>query len=101
MASLSILIVVASIFIPTLFAIGFIWPYKKWRDRDGSRSPIEHKVIFGAGEQLRKRVDDHTESMMSGLTILFFLGPYFLAAWKQLHSGGSGRKAIPRRRRRR
>ena len=81
MASLTIFIVIASIFIPTLVAIGFLWIYRKWRDRDGSRSPIEHKVIFGAGEQLRKRVDDLTDSMNGGLTTLFFLGPYFLAAW--------------------
>lgn len=81
MASLFVLIVIASIFIPTLFAVGFLWLYKKWRDRDGRRSPIEHKTIFGAGEQLRKRVEDHTDAMLSSLTVLFFLGPYFLAAW--------------------
>lgn len=81
MASLSVFVVAASIFIPTLLAVGILWLYKQWRDRAGSRSPIEHKTIFGAGEQLRKRVEDHTDAMLSSLTVLFFLGPYFLAAW--------------------
>lgn len=77
----SALVVVASIFVPSLIAIGALHAYKRWRDRQGRRSPIADRRIYGAGEQLRKRIDDHTDSMMSGLIALFFLGPYFLAAW--------------------
>jgi hypothetical protein len=78
---LSILIVVASIVVPTLVALGFFWLYRRWQDRDGRRSPIEGKAIYGPGEQLRKRIEEHTDGMMGGLLALFFLGPYFLAAW--------------------
>jgi hypothetical protein len=75
------LVVISSIFIPTLIAVGLFWAYRKWQDRDGRRSPIENRAIYGAGEQLRKRVDAHTDLMMAGLTTLFFIGPYFLAFW--------------------
>jgi len=78
---LSVLIVVASIVLPTLAALGFFWLYRRWQDRDGRRSPIEGKAIYGPGEQLRKRIESHTDGMMGGLVALFFLGPYFLAAW--------------------
>lgn len=81
MSWINALIVVGSIFIPTLIAVGLFWGYRKWQDRDGRRSPIENRLIYGAGEQLRKRVDAHTDEMMLGLTMLFFLGPYFLAFW--------------------
>ncbi|WP_408951119.1 nuclease-related domain-containing protein [Lysobacter sp. Hz 25] len=78
---LLVLAVAASIFIPTLMAIGALWGYKLWRDRQGRRSPLADRRIHGAGEQLRKRIEDHTDSMLGGLIALFFLGPYFLAAW--------------------
>ena len=81
MTYLTVFVVIASIFVPTLFAFGFLWAYRKWQDREGRRSPIENKVIYGAGEQLRKRIEDHTDGMLSALVVLFFLGPYFLAAW--------------------
>lgn len=73
--------VIGSVVIPALIALGFFWSYRKWQDRDGRRSPIENRPIYGAGEQLRKRVETHTDEMMTGLTMLFFLGPYFLAFW--------------------
>ena len=76
-----ILVVVASVFIPSALAVVFLWLYRKWQDRDGRRSPLSNKRIYGAGEQLRKRIEDEADSMMGGLVVLFFLGPYFLAAW--------------------
>ncbi len=81
MEHLPVLIVSASIFLPTLLAVAGVWLYRKWQDRDGRRSPIEGKRIYGAGEQLRKRIDDDTDNMTGGLVVLFFLGPYFLAAY--------------------
>jgi hypothetical protein len=78
---LSALIVLASVVIPSGIAIGIFWIYRKWQDRDGRRSPIENRRIFGAGENLRKRIENHTDEMMLGLTMLFFLGPSFMALW--------------------
>jgi hypothetical protein len=75
------LIVIGSVFVPSGIAIAIFWAYRKWQDRDGRRSPIENRPIYGAGEQLRKRVEAHTDEMMLGLTLLFFLGPFFLAFW--------------------
>lgn len=81
MAHINLLLVVASIFIPTGLAVAVFWGYRRWQDRDGRRSPIEGRAIYGAGEQLRKRIDELNDEMLTGLTILFFLGPYFLAFW--------------------
>lgn len=81
MAYLNLLLVVASIFTPTVLAVGIFWAYRKWQDRDGRRSPIEGRAIYGAGEQLRKRIDKLNDEILTSLTILFFLGPYFLAFW--------------------
>ncbi|MFC5576929.1 nuclease-related domain-containing protein [Lysobacter niabensis] len=81
MSWINALIVIGSIFIPTFIAVGLFFGYRKWQDRDGRRSPIENRAIYGAGEQLRKRVDAHTDDMMLGLAMLYFLGPFFLAFW--------------------
>ncbi|UHQ20671.1 NERD domain-containing protein [Lysobacter sp. KIS68-7] len=75
----STLLVIASVFVPTALAIAFLWLHRKWQERDGRRSPLEGKAIFGAGEQLRKRIEDHTDNLQSALVLLFWLGPYFLA----------------------
>ena len=61
------LIVVASVALPMLIAVGLFWAYRKWQDREGRRSPIENRRIYGAGEHLRKRIEDHTDEMMSGM----------------------------------
>lgn len=82
---LSASIVLASIVIPTLVAVTIFWSYRKWQDRDGRRSPNENRRIYGAGEHLRKRVEGHTDEMMLGLTMLFFLGPTFIAIWALQH----------------
>jgi hypothetical protein len=81
----STLIVIASIAIPTLVAVAIFWSYRKWQDRDGRRSPIENRRVYGAGEHLRKRVEGHTDEIMLGLTMLFFLGPAFIAVWALQH----------------
>jgi hypothetical protein len=81
----STLIVIASIDIPTLVADAIFWSYRKWQDRDGRRSPIENRRVYGAGEHLRKRVEGHTDEIMLGLTMLFFLGPAFIAVWALQH----------------
>lgn len=81
MSWINALIVAGSVFVPTLIAVGLFWGYRIWQDRDGRRSPIENRPVYGAGEQLRKRVEAHTDEMMLGLAMLFFLGPLFLAFW--------------------
>jgi len=78
---LLVAVVGGSVFVPTVLAIGLICALRKWQEREGRRSPIENKRIHGAGEQLRKRIEDHSDALLSSLTTLFFLGPYFIAAW--------------------
>jgi hypothetical protein len=73
--------VIASMLLPVLFAIGVWQAYRKWQDRGGKRSPIEGKVIHGAGEQLRKRIEDHTDELMFSLITLQFIGPLLFALW--------------------
>jgi hypothetical protein len=81
MAYVTLLIVISSIVIPVLLTLGLVLGYRKWQDRDGRRSPIEGRVIYGPGEQLRKRADDHGDEIMGAMAVMFFLGPYFLAFW--------------------
>jgi hypothetical protein len=74
-------ILIASILAPTGLAVACVWAYRKWQDRQGRTLPTSGKRIYGAGEQLRKRIEDETDKMYMGLTVLFFIGPYFVAAW--------------------
>lgn len=74
-------ILIASVFVPTGFAVACVWGFRKWQDRHGRTLPTAGKRIYGAGEQLRKRIEDESDKMFMGLTILFFIGPYFVAAW--------------------
>lgn len=79
------LVVIASFCIPIAIAVGLFWGYRKWQDRDGRRSPIESRAIYGAGEQLRRRIEDHTDEITLALMMLFFLGPAFIAVWALQH----------------
>jgi hypothetical protein len=81
MTYITLLMVVGSVFMPTGLAVAIFWGYRKWQDRDGRRSPIQGRPIYGAGQQLRKRIDKLDDEIMGSLTLLFFLGPYFLAFW--------------------
>jgi hypothetical protein len=77
----TVAVVAGSIFVPSALAIGMLWAFRKWQDREGRRSPLENKRLHGAGEQLRKRIEDEGDALLHGLTVLFFIGPYFLAVW--------------------
>lgn len=84
MPFLKILIVLTVAAAPLLATLCFLMLYRKWQARDGRRSPIANKRIHGAGEQLRKRIDDHDERIIQGITSLVFIGPYLLAFWALL-----------------
>ena len=75
------LIILASMFLPSMAGVGAFFLYRKWQDRAGRKDPIANKRVYGAGEQLRARIEDETDSMMGGLMVLFFVGPLFLAGW--------------------
>ncbi|MGQ4582841.1 NERD domain-containing protein [Lysobacter sp. F60174L2] len=87
---LSTLIVVLSVFVPSALAVGLLWLYRKWLDREGKRCPVGDKRIHGPGEQLRKRIELEADEMMGGLVVLFFIGPYFLAIWALRHVEWTG-----------
>jgi hypothetical protein len=65
MNNLSSLLVLAAVAIPACIAVALVWLQRKGLNRDGRRSPIENRTIFGAGEQLRKRVEQHENSAES------------------------------------
>lgn len=77
----TIWILIVSAFLPTAVAVTFFWGFRTWQNRSGQTLPIAGKRITGAGEQLRTRIEDATDKMFMGLMTLFFIGPYFVAAW--------------------
>lgn len=81
MSYLTHVIVLASVFVPSAIAVALVWLQRKRLDNDGRRSPIENRPIYGAGEQLRKRVDEHGDEILLSLTMLFFIGPMLIAMW--------------------
>lgn len=80
-----VLIVVAVTTAPLAITLCLLTLYRKWRARDGRRSPIANKRIHGAGEQLRKRIEEHGEQLSGALLVLILSGPYFLALWALLN----------------
>lgn len=75
------LIVLAAVFVPSAIAVVLVWAQRKRFERDGRRSPIENRPVYGPGEYLRRRVEDHTDELMLSLTMLFFIGPMLIALW--------------------
>ena len=88
-------ILAASVFVPLALAVVSAWGYRKWQDRQGRTSPVAGKRIYGAGEQLRKRIEDDTDKMLVGFVSLFFIGPYFVAAWALPHINWSEMRFSP------
>lgn len=75
------LLVLVAVFLPTSVAIALVWAQRKRLASDGRRSPIENRPIYGAGEQLRKRIEELGDEILLGLTMLFFIGPLVIAIW--------------------
>lgn len=80
MEYLPVLIASASVFIPTVLAVGVVLGYRGWQDRERRRSPIPDHP-HGAAAQIRKRIDEQGNAVGGGLVALFFLGPWFTATW--------------------
>lgn len=81
MSYLTSFLVLAAVFVPSAIAVGLVWAQRRRLANDGRRSPIENRPIYGAGEQLRKRVEDHGDEILLSLTMLFFIGPLLIALW--------------------
>lgn len=81
MTYVALLVVLAAVFVPSFVALALVWLQRKRIERDGRRSPIENRTVYGAGEQLRKRIDEHGDEMLFALTMLFFIGPLLLSLW--------------------
>lgn len=81
MPPLMVAVVAAAAFVPTLLAVGTALGYRLWLSRDGRRSPIDGRRLHGAGEQSRKRIDEHGDAIAVALAVLLFLGPYLVAVW--------------------
>lgn len=85
MSYLMMLAILATIFVPMAIVVATVWLQRRLLDRDGRRSPIENRPILGAGEQLRKRIEDQTDEVLMGLTMIFFAGPALVAFWATQH----------------
>lgn len=81
MSYLAPFLVLATVFVPSAIAVGLVWAQRKRLANDGRRSPIENRPIYGAGEQLRKRVEELGDEILLSLTMLFFIGPLLIALW--------------------
>lgn len=74
-------IMLATVILPTVIALGALFGYRKWHDRDGRSSPISNRPVHGPGEQLRKRIDDDTTELMASYSVIPAVGPMLLAVW--------------------
>jgi hypothetical protein len=81
MSYLVTFLVLGAVFVPSAIAVALVWAQRRRLANDGRRSPIENRPIYGAGEQLRKRVEDHGDEILLSLTMLFFIGPMLIALW--------------------
>src|SRR3546814_10114 len=59
--------------------------WRKRQQRKGRRSPIANKRFHGAGEELRKRIDEHSREIMRFVFTLLLVGPYVFAVWALNH----------------
>ncbi|WP_161795397.1 nuclease-related domain-containing protein [Xanthomonas sp. MUS 060] len=85
MTFVPILIVVTISVAPLAITLCLLTLHRRWRARDGRRSPIANKRIHGAGEQLRKRIEEHGDQITDGITLTVLIGPYLLSIWALLH----------------
>jgi hypothetical protein len=69
------------ILLPVFLLLAALLVWKWWRQRDERRDPVNIKVLRGAGDGLRERLQDHSESFNSGVVFAFLLGPVIYAAW--------------------
>lgn len=81
MSYLVMFLVLATVFVPSFVAVAWVALQRRQLEKDGRRSPIESRTVYGAGEQLRKRIDEHGDEMLLALTMLFLIGPLFLSLW--------------------
>lgn len=71
--------------VPVALAVAVVATLRKRQERNGLRSPIANKRIHGAGEELRKRIDEQTREIMRFVLTLLLVGPYFFAVWALNH----------------
>lgn len=71
--------------VPAAFAVAVVATGRKRQEHNGMRSPIAKKRIHGAGEELRKRIDEQTREIMRFVLTLLLVGPYFFAVWALNH----------------
>src|SRR3546814_5537002 len=71
--------------VPAAVAAVVVATWRKRQQRNGLRSPIANKRIHGAGEELRKRIDEHSREIMRFVFTLLLVGPYVFAVWALNH----------------
>ena len=79
------ILLLLSLMVPVSVAVIVFVLARRWREREGRRSPLSEKLYYGAGEQLRRRIADHDENIHDALMGVFLIGPSMLAGWALVH----------------
>lgn len=77
----NMLLMMATIAVPVLFAVVLFLALKWWSARDRRRSPLYGKLHHAPGEQLRQRIRDLEDDMDATFAALAASGPLLLLAW--------------------
>lgn len=84
-----IIVLLLSMTVPLGIAVLVFAMTRRWRARDGRRSPLAERLYHGPGEQLRVRISHHDEEIVAALLVVFLIGPLTLAAWGVNHADWS------------
>lgn len=69
------------VLVPVFLLIAALFAWKFWQRRDDRRDPVNIKVLNGAGDGIRLKLQEHSESFDSGLMFALMIGPMFYIAW--------------------
>lgn len=77
----SLFILVGSIVIPVVIALGALLAWRYVRGKDKRRSPLTNKILNLPGEQLRKELGKLDEAFNEASSLVMLIGPIVLSAW--------------------
>lgn len=78
------------VLIPFSLVIVALFFWKWFRDRDDRRDPVNIKVLRGAGDGIREKLQQHSESFDSALILSILLGPIAYITWANRWMSASG-----------
>lgn len=75
------LILIISLLLPALLAMGALLAWRWIRSRDKRRSPLTFKVLNLPGEGLRRAIERHDDAFNENTALVFSIGPIVLSVW--------------------